>query len=238
MNTLFLNGKIAALDEENNFYEALGIKNNIIDFLGTTEEGRTEKASYDQVIDLKGKVLLPGFNDSHLHLLNYGYTLEKMDLTKLSSIDEMITASIDFIAKRPPNSLNCLLGRGWNQDKLIENRFPSREDLDKISTEIPVIFTRVCGHITVCNSVALEHIYHGILEENKNIDLIKGIFKEDALSIIYGIIPPPSVEAMKTMILNTCNELLSYGITSVQTDDFDAMPDKSFENVIKAYKEL
>lgn len=238
MNTLFLNGKIAALDEKNNFYEALGIKNNIIEFLGTTEEGNAEKASYDQIIDLNGKVVLPGFNDSHLHLLNYGYTLEKMDLTKVNSIEEMIAAGIEFIAERQATSLNCLLGRGWNQDKLNENRFPTREDLDKISTEIPVIFTRICGHIAVCNSVALDHIYHGILEDNKNIDLSKGIFMEDALSIIYGIIPPPSVESMKSMILRTCDELLSYGITSVQTDDFDAMPDKSFENVIKAYKEL
>lgn len=238
MNTLFLNGKIATLDGKNNFYEAMGIKDNLIDFLGTNAEGKNLESSYDQIIDLKGRVVLPGFNDSHLHLLNYGYTLEKMDLTKLTSIDEIIEAGKEFIAKRPAGTLNCLLGRGWNQDKLIENRFPTREDLDKISTEIPVILTRVCGHIAVCNSKALTRINSEALKNNHNINVEKGTFVEDALSVIYGIIPPPSVEAMKNMISNTCKELLSYGITSVQTDDFDAMPNKSFENVIKAYTEL
>lgn len=238
MHTLFLNGKIASLDKENTFYESMGVKDNLIDFLGTSTEGKFLKNSYDKIIDLNGKVVLPGFNDSHMHLLNYGYTLEKMDLTKLTSIDEMVSTGKNFIETRPDGTLNCLLGRGWNQDKLSDNRFPSKEDLDKISTEIPVIFTRVCGHIAVCNTVALTHMSSEILENNHNANAETGTFMEDALSLIYGIIPPPSVESMKNMIMNTCDELLSYGITSVQTDDFDSMPDKSYENVIKAYSEL
>ncbi|MEG1255075.1 amidohydrolase [Clostridium sp.] len=238
MNTLFFNGKIASLDSKNNFYEAIGIKDNQIDFLGTNIEALDIKNSYDEIVDLNNKTLMPGFNDSHMHLLNYGYTLEKMDLTKLNSIDEMITSGKAFISNRPSNELNCLLGRGWNQDKLKEERFVTKYDLDKISTDIPVIFTRVCGHIAVCNTKALSYLNNEDIKDNPNIDLEKGVFKEYAISLINGIIPPPSIDSMKNMIINTCNELLSYGITSVQSDDFDAMPNKSFKNVLVAYNEL
>ncbi|MEG0307854.1 MAG: amidohydrolase [Clostridium sp.] len=238
MNTLFFNGKIASLDCNNNFYQAIGIKDNKINFLGTDLEALELKNSYDEIIDLNKKTLLPGFNDSHMHLLNYGYTLEKMDLTKLNSIDEIITSGKNFIDNRPSGELNCLLGRGWNQDRLKENRFVTLEDLDKISTDIPVIFTRVCGHIAICNTKALSYLNIKDIKDNPNIDIKKGVFKEYAISIINGIIPPPSIESMKNMIINTCKELLTYGITSVQTDDFDAMPNKSFKNVLIAYNEL
>jgi predicted amidohydrolase YtcJ len=238
MNTLFLNGKIASLDSKNNFYEAIGIKNNKINFLGTDLEALEIKNFYDKVINLNEKTLIPGFNDSHMHLLNYGYTLEKMDLTKLSSIDEMIIAGKEFISNGTSDTLSCLLGRGWNQDKLKEKRFVTLEDLDKISTDIPIIFTRVCGHIAVCNTKALSYLNNENLKDNPNVDLEKGIFKEYILKILYSIIPPPSIESMKNMIMTTCNELLSYGITSVQSDDFDAIPNESFKNVLAAYNEL
>lgn len=236
MSILFLNGKIASLDSKDNFYEAIGIKNNIIDFLGTNEEGKSIEKDYDQVIDLNNKLVIPGFNDSHMHLLNYGYTLEKMDLTKYTSIEDMINGAKAFLEDKP--SEFWLLGRGWNQDKFKEHRFVTREDLDKISEEVPIIFTRTCGHIAVCNSMALTYLNLKELRENPNVNLELGIFKEAASNILYAAIPSPTVAEIKKMITNTCKELLSYGITSVQSDDFDAMPDKNYENIIKAYKEL
>ncbi len=239
MNTLFINGKIATLDSENNFYEALGIRDNLIKFLGTNAEAEEVCQNYDEVIDLKGKVVLPGFNDSHMHLLNYGYALNMMDLTKFSSIDEIITAGKALIYSRPADALNSLLGRGWNQDRLLENRFPTKDDLDKISTEIPIILTRICGHIAVCNSKALSYLDNiESLADNPHVILDKGIFMEDALYLVYNLIPQPTIDEIKNMIIMTCDELLSYGITSVQSDDLSALPSTDFKSILEAYNEL
>lgn len=239
MKTLFINGKIASLDAQNTFYEAIGINGNRIDFLGFNADAEKITSNYDEVISLQGKLLLPGFNDSHMHLLNYGYTLTKMDLTKLSSIESMIEKAKDFIQIHSITSKKWLLGRGWNQDKLAEKRFPKRADLDKISRDIPILFTRTCGHISVCNTAALNIIGIDRLDKkNPNINIEDGIFQEDALNILYKAVPSPSIDDIKEMILTTCDHLLKNGITSVQTDDLCSMPDQDYKKVLIAYEEL
>ncbi|MCT4620072.1 MAG: amidohydrolase [Marinisporobacter sp.] len=239
MKTLLINGKIASLDSQNTFYEAIGINGNKIDFLGSNKAAKKITTTYDEVISLDGKLLLPGFNDSHMHLLNYGYTLKKMDLTKFASIENMIEKAKDFIKSHSIAGEKWLLGRGWNQDKLMENRFPKRADLDTISKDIPILFTRTCGHISVCNTAALNIIDIEHLDENDpNIHIEDGIFQEDALNILYNAVPSPSLEDIKEMILTTCDHLLESGITSVQTDDLCTMPDQDYKKVLTAYEEL
>lgn len=239
MNTLYINGKIASLDSHNNFYEAIGINRNTIDFLGSLEEATTKRNTYDQVIDLEGKLMLPGFNDSHLHLLNYGYAMENIDLSTLPSINDMVNYCRDSLTTSPVDPNNWLISRGWNQDTVSEKRFPTRRDLDKISTEIPILFTRVCGHIGICNSKAISLLNHTILETvNSNIDEETGTFQEDALFILLSSIPTPDLKNIKRMIRNSCRNLIANGITSVQSDDLKALPDQDYKKVIKAYKEL
>ncbi len=238
MGTLFINGKIVSLDSKNNFYESIGVKNNTINFLGSNEEASEVKHSYENVIDLKSKVIIPGLNDSHMHLLNYGYNFYKLELGEYDSIEEIKKEVTKIINTRQKNYNKWLLGRGWNQDKFKEKRFINKDDLDQISTEIPIIFSRVCGHIAVCNSKALEYLNIENLRNNSNVELEKGIFKEDSINILTGVISPPSLGEMKDMISKTCDELLSYGITSVQTDDFDAMPGSDYKKVFEAYEEL
>ncbi len=237
MSILFLKGKIAALDDDNNFYEAIGINGNTIDFLGTNERAFELWDKYDEVIDLEGHTLLPSFNDSHMHLLNYGYTRKMLNLTKYKSIKEAIDKATDFIETMSIPKGKWVLGRGWNQDYLEEKRFFTRADLDCISKEHPIVFTRTCGHIAVCNSKALSMIDKNLLE-NDNIDIEKGTFYEIAIERLNEVIDSPNIDEVKDMIIDTCSELLENGITSAQTDDFNALPDGDFRKVIAAYKEL
>lgn len=237
MSILFLNGKIATLDDNNNFYEAVGIKGNRIDFLGTGERVLELVDEYDKVIDLEGHTLMPSFNDSHMHLLNYGYTQKKLNLSQYKSIKEAIHEAINFIGDRNIPEGRWILGRGWNQDYLEEKRFFTKGDLDNISVEYPIVFTRTCGHIAVCNSKALSMIDKSLLK-NENIDIENGTFYELAIEILNGVIDSPTIKEMKGMIKETCEELIENGITSVQSDDFNAMPDGDFKKVIEAYQEL
>ena len=151
---IFTNGKIYSFDSDNNIYEAIAVEDGKITAVGKTEEVLKEfEARKDKVvINLKGKTAVPGFNDSHVHFMNYGYTGKKIRLNDCKNIEELIT-----LGKETSPYGGWILGRGWNQDLFIgEKRIPEKSDLDKISTEIPVCYTRACGHVAVINSKAME----------------------------------------------------------------------------------
>jgi len=237
MNILFKNGKVATLNSNNDLFQAIGIKGNKIDFLGSLLESKKIEKDYDQVIDLEGKTMLPGFNDSHLHVLGYGLSKNMLILSSCKSVDDIIKISKNYINVKMLKPGKFLLGRGWNQDNLVEKRFPTKEDLDKISKELPIIFRRTCGHVAVCNSVAISMIDPSLLD-NENIEAEVGLFKEDALDILNSLVEVPSIEEIKEAIILAGEEMLTYGITSAQTDDFCVLAEKDYGKVLTAYDEL
>lgn len=235
---IFKNGKIHSFDSENTIYEAIAVEDGKIVSTGNTEDVLKEFGEKEniEIIDLKGKTVVPGFNDSHVHFMNYGYTGKKIRLNECKSVEELIALG----QKTSPYG-GWILGRGWNQDLFLgEKRIPEKSDLDKISTEIPVCYTRACGHVAVINSKAMEIC--GITPETEcfggDIDYEKGVFTENALYLVYSHISKLSLEEMKEIILETQEKFLAMGITSVQTDDFESFPDKDFKKVIQAYEEL
>src|SRR5699024_5817069 len=137
--------------------------------------------------------------------------------------------------------------RGMNHDYFYDiNRFTTKNDLDEISTDYPICIIRACGHVCVVNSKALQlaginkdtlQIEGGQFDIDENNEP-NGIFRENALNLIYNKIPKPDKEDIKNMILMACKNLNSYGITSAQTDDFIVFPGVDYETVISAYKEL
>lgn len=239
MRKWFINANILTMDKEKPMASALCVEDKKIRFIGSTEEAKQQIEENEVVLDLQGQTLLPSFNDSHIHLLNYGYTLEKLNLTPYDSIEAMIKAGKEQIAQGQYSKDNWLLCRGWNQDKIIENRFPTKADLDQISTVVPILFTRACGHIVVCNSVAIQLASDaGKIIEDENVSLETGTFAEDAVFPLQEVIPSPTKEDIKRMIVNGAKDLLAMGVTSVQSDDLRAMPDQDIFKVIEAFTEL
>ena len=102
------------------------------------------------------RYILPGFTDTHNHLLAAGRSIETLDLGDARSIDEMIGKGRHFLAENDISPDGWFFARGWDQNHMAENRFPNRFDLDLISTDIPLFFERSCGHIAALNSRALE----------------------------------------------------------------------------------
>lgn len=238
MKKLFINGNILSLDAVDTIYQAIGIDGDRIVFLGTIAEVQGLLSDYEAVHDLDGMTVLPGFNDSHMHLLNYGYALSKFDLTEFSSIEVMIPEAQAWMERQGITGGRWLLGRGWNQDRLIEHRFPTKADLDQISMSVPIVLTRVCGHISVCNTKALEYIDLEAASSDSNVDLERGLFFEEGLNMLYNAIPSPSLMEIQEMILETGKLLIEQGITSVQSDDLRAMPDQDADKVLAAYEAL
>ena len=246
MDLLLINGKGITMDATRPFCQAVAIKDGYIQEVGTNEEILCHKKSGTQIIDLQGKMLVPGFNDSHMHLLNYGLSLDMIDLTGSTSIQELILRGRHYLSNSTFREQKWIMGRGWNQDSFDEKRFPTRYDLDQISTEHPICFSRACGHVAVVNSKALllagihgntPQIEGGHFDVDSTGEPL-GIFRESALALVFGMIPDPTMEEIEEIIKNAAEKALAQGITSIQTDDFEALPSKNFQKVIQAYTSL
>ena len=210
-------------------------------FVGTNEQALAHSA--DERINLDGAFVCAGFNDSHMHLLNYGQTLSLAPLAEhTGSLEDMIAC----LAQAKPGSGGWIRGRGWNQDYFSDaDRMPNRWDLDRVSTEYPVCATRACGHALVVNSKALEML--GITADTPQIDggqivmengQPNGVFFDNAMELVYSSFPAPNKEEVKDMIRRACRALNAYGVTSSQSDDYCVFNGLSWQTVNEAYREL
>lgn len=201
----------------------------------------------DQLVDLQGKFVCSGFNDSHMHMLGFGNSLNAARLDQhTTSLRELQDCLGAFEQEHPHTNGAWLLGRGWNQDYFSDvDRMPNRYDLDQVSKEVPICAVRACGHCLVVNSRALELLGVGadtpeieggrIGMENGELD---GRFYDNAMDLVYDAIPAPDKETVKDMLRLACRALNSYGVTSSQTDDYCAFRKVSWKTINKAYREL
>ena len=245
MKTIYKNG--AVYTGKLPLVEAFAVEDGKFVFAGSSAEADALAAAGDKVVDLGGKFVCSGFNDSHMHLLNYGSSLLKAQLAAhTESLEDMLACLDTFQKEHPRKDGAWLMGRGWNQDYFTDvDRMPNRYDLDRVSTEVPICATRACGHCLVVNSKALELL--GVTAdtpqpeggeigmENGEPD---GRFFDNAMEPVYDSIPVPSKEEIKDMIRSACKALNSYGVTSSQSDDYCVYRAVPWQTVNEAYKEL
>lgn len=197
----------------------------------------------DRTVDLEGKFVCAGFNDSHMHLLNLGQALSVAPLHLYTrSLQEMILC----LKQMQPGRGGWILGRGWNQDFFEdEKRMPNRHDLDKVSTAFPVCAIRACGHALAINSKALELL--GITADMPQIPggeivmeegIPNGILFDNAMDLVYAAVPAPTKEDIKAMLRAACAMLNSYGITSCQSDDYGVFQNVPWQTINDAYREI
>lgn len=197
----------------------------------------------DETVNLEGAFVCAGLNDSHMHLLNYGQALSMAPLAMhTGSLEDMIQC----LARTAPGGGGWIRGRGWNQDYFSDvSRMPNRWDLDRVSTEYPVLATRACGHALVVNSRALEML--GITADTPQVDggqivmengQPNGVFFDNAMELIYRAIPAPGKEEVKDMLRRACRALNAYGVTSCQSDDYCVFQGLSWKVINEAFREL
>ncbi|MDW7670281.1 MAG: amidohydrolase [Bacillota bacterium] len=246
MDMILLNGNLMTMDGNRPSAEAAAIDQGRFASVGSRDEVLALKDHRTEVIDLKGKTVLPGFNDSHLHLLNYGLSLQRLDCSQATSVDEVVAAGQRYLEEHQVSPGEWLLGRGWNSLSLKEGRDLNRYDLDRISTRHPICLTRVCEHVVAVNTRAME--LAGMTAESPQpaggfIDREPegrplGIFRENARYLIYACIPDPPLSQIKDILRQAAGICAGYGITSIQSDDFEALYSKDYHLVLKAYGEL
>ena len=243
MKRIIYNGKIrTAL---NQYEEAMIIEDGIIIELGTDEKILELKTKDTELIDLEGRVVLPGFNDSHMHFLNNGFYFSQVNLTESRNINEALELYRGFIKKNDSNGTKWIVGFGWNEDNWDDNRILTKDDLDSVTTEYPVIAIRACVHVCVLNSKALELL--GIKKGTEQPETGNIAFNNDGepsgvlyemLAYVYKKMDTYTVDEIKKMLIMVSEEAAATGITSVQTDDFESIPGQCRDNIIKAYEEL
>ena len=224
MKTVFINGKFYV--EKGVYAQAVLVEDGIFAKVGTEEEVRAA-AGDAEVVDCGGKTVIPGLNDSHCHLLGVAQGRSYVPIMGSNSIEEVIRRGQEFLKKHP--NAKGLKAMGWNVVDFVEGeqRNLLRQDLDKISTEIPIGFTRACGHMAVYNTKALElagvdentaQVEGGVFETEEN-GYPNGRFSEKAKELVSHMVPEPSIEQVVDSFYEVMEYANAHGLTSVQTND-------------------
>lgn len=161
-------------------------------------------------INLSGKTIIPAFTDAHTHFMQWA--LSKIGPNLFNS--ESYETALDIIDNYINNNkdISVVIASDYDENIWKEQKIPDKKDLDKISTEIPIIMRRICGHLAVGNSKAIENILSKKYENF--IETKSGIMKEDPALYIYRIFPPDELMYIKAFHFaqKTCHEM---GISSI-----------------------
>lgn len=223
LDLLLKNGNIYTMEHEGKKVQALGIKDGKIVFAGTDNDAD----SYDsnETVDLEGKAVIPGMADSHMHMYAYCQNQTFVNLEQVRSIDELVMTMKKKADETPEGG--WVKGVNFDQTKFAENRFPTRHDLDRISTKHPIVIKRCCLHAVVANTAALEIAgvgpgydpgSGGIVEFEKD-GSPNGILKEQSTKVFDDLMPDPLMdeEVKKKIMLEVFADMSSRGVTTIHT---------------------
>lgn len=219
---ILYNANVYTLNKKKPNAQAIAIKNKKITAVGTNKEILRLKTKNTKTINLKGKTVIPGLIDCHVHMSAFAHTLQQINLGNITSITRLQQKLRQAAAKKPPNT--WITARGFDHEKFKEKRLPTRFDLDKAVPNHPTIITRVCGHLAVANSKALEIANltdHKKTEKNAKIckdpktGEPTGILLEDAQQLVMEHLPDPNEEELLNSYKQACKKATENGLTSI-----------------------
>ncbi|MFL2871730.1 MAG: amidohydrolase [Pseudohongiellaceae bacterium] len=216
VDLILTNGKIITVDDEFSIRDTVVVDDGRILETGGAE--LTLKYQSEETVDLQGKVLMPGFNDSHTHIRGRPQRyIELGDVSSISEIQNLIRTKITEIGEG-----EWVTGYGWSEDELEEGRRPLRADLDAAAPNNPVILTRAGGHSAVVNSSALNRAdvtlatpqpEGGVIERGQDGQL-NGVIRERQ-ELVGRLVPDSTYEELIASLETNLNDLLRLGITSI-----------------------
>ncbi|MGQ9781270.1 MAG: amidohydrolase [Nitrososphaeria archaeon] len=227
---VLLNGKIITMGKDLASYSAVAVKGDRIIAVGTDSDLKELVGEGSIVVDLKGRTVLPGFQDCHCHFMQYGLSLSHVDFRGVDDMDsflDRVEAAVDEVGPG-----GWILGHGWDQDKMKWDgkwgrscRWPNRFDLDSVAPNNPVFFTRICCHVAVVNSLALEFANitrdvpdppGGQIDRDSMSQEPTGILKDSAMNLVRERIPSPDKVLLKKACKLAVQEALEMGVTSIE----------------------
>ena len=186
------------------------------------KEGNKRPADTDFLFDAKGRTVLPGMIDSHVHLVGLGLSEMVLDLRDTRSLEEALEKIAQFAAENP--SRPWIIGQGWNHELWGLGRFPTAAELDAVVGDRPVWLERVDGHAGWANSLAMERAEISARTKDPEGGLIErvgkslkpsGIFVDKASALIKAVVPAPRPAERDAALQKAQDRLLSFGVTAV-----------------------
>jgi predicted amidohydrolase YtcJ len=192
----------------------------------STKSAETKKwiGPRTHVIDLHGQFVMPGFNDAHLHLASAAYAQLQVDVEGSKSVAEFQQRIRDRQKDYKPGE--WIVATGWDHTLWPEKKFPTRHDLDAVSTSNPIVAGRIDGHVAAANSMALQLAgitartpdpAGGHIERDPTTGDATGMLDEDtAMDLVYKLIPSYSESKRASAFETLFNHIAQFGVTSVQ----------------------
>ncbi len=211
------NGVVYTIDSAFSVVQAMAVKNGRIIATGSDDEILSQFESANTT-NLEGKFVYPGFIDAHAHFLGYGLSLASVDLNGTESWSEVLERVQQFASKNPEG---WITGRGWDQNDWPVKQFPTREALDSLFPDRPVILERVDGHASLANGKALElaGITRGmkitggdVVEQNGK---PTGLLIDNAANLVTSKIPAPGSDQLKRALMDAQKNCFAVGLTTV-----------------------
>ena len=225
MKTFYYNGTILTMEDASLYAEAVCVENGRILAVGSFDDVMRYKEEGDQMMDLQGKTLMPGFIDAHSHFVGAANAMTQCDLSDCESFEEIVTTMRAFAQKRNLTEDSWIIGCNYDQNFLKEKRHPDRYILDEISRTNPVLLIHASSHMGVTNSKGLEI---GKLDEHtkdcvggkygrvEGTQIPNGYMEEKAFIEFQVQLPMASMEELMRLIEEAQKMYASYGITTVQ----------------------
>lgn len=236
MRKLWYHGKVDTMVPGQPRQEAVGVEDGTIVFVGSDRDALA--LPWDEIHDLEGRQVLPGFTDTHMHLLLYALFRDSLPLAGVPSIEAIIAQGRARLAQ---TGASYLLGMGWNQETLAEGRMPTRADLDQISREIPVCLLRCCAHVAACNTPMLERLktLTGVeAQVLDQVDFDQGLLREEAMRLYMQVVPPLSDSQVKDLIRKGQADANAKGLTCVHSDDLQVLPGMDPIRLVNLFREM
>ena len=233
---IVVNAKVRTMDAARPTAEAFAVLGNKIVAVGSNAEIRSLIGANTKTIDAGGKLVLPGFNDSHVHFLDGGAQLSSVDLRDAKSPVEFAARIKNFAARLPKG--RWILGGLWDHENWTPNDLPTKELIDAATPNNPVFVQRLDGHMALANSLALK-----LAKVDRNTKTpaggeivrdgrgeLTGVLKDAAMNPVFAAIPEASFEQKLEYAVAATDYAASLGVTSAQ--------DMSAGTDVAVYQEL
>lgn len=233
---IFHNATVWTSDPVNKEVDAFAIKEGRFIAIGTDDEILQLKGPNTQVIDARDHFITPGFIDCHVHFMSGGYNLSSVQLRDASSREEFINRIKEYALTL--DSGVWVMGGDWDHT-LWGGDLPQRSWIDSVTSNNPVFINRLDGHMALANSLAINkanvsietpQISGGEIVKDGN-GKIMGVFKDNAMNLIYGVIDPPTEEERRKYLHNAMQYMASNGVTSVH--DMGSWDDQEFYEIAR-----
>lgn len=225
MKSIYYNGDIITMKDENDSPEAVVVSDGKIVFTGNLIDAEDKYGADAEKIDLKGNTLMPAFIDPHSHFCQAAQSVMMCDLSETKNFDEIVTELSSYMEKNKIDDKGIILASGYDHNFLEEERHPDKYVLDKVSKTVPIYISHASGHMGVANSALLK--LAGITDDTKdpqggkygrNADgSLSGYVEETPalMSILKCTMPRMKIDMAKQMA--AAQEVyLKNGITTVQ----------------------